>query len=92
MDTVTPQSQGKSVFDVLGGRKMTLAILAVLCATILAALKVITGEMWVELVKWVVTGVAAAIAFEDSQKVSDVEVEVPVDLTANVKPSTKKTK
>ena len=55
----------QTIFDTAGGRKMLLGILGILSMTLLAALKVIDGITAVETIKWVIIGVAGALAISD---------------------------
>jgi hypothetical protein len=53
------------IFNEAGGRKMLLGILAIVCVTVLSAVKAIDGTTAVETIKWVVIGVAGALAVSD---------------------------
>jgi len=53
------------LFDSAGGRKMVLAILGIMAVTALALGKVIEGAVAVETIKWIIIGVAGALAVSD---------------------------
>jgi di/tricarboxylate transporter len=53
------------LFETTGGRKMLLGILGIAAMTVLACLKIIDGNEAVEQIKWVIVGVAGALAVSD---------------------------
>jgi uncharacterized membrane protein YuzA (DUF378 family) len=53
------------LFDSAGGRKMLLGIMGIVSMTILAALEIIDGNVAVETIKWIIIGVAGALAVSD---------------------------
>jgi hypothetical protein len=55
----------KWLFESVGGRKFLLGVLGIVAVTVLAGLHEIPGEAAVEAIKWMVIGVAGAVAVED---------------------------
>lgn len=53
------------IFNEAGGRKMLLAILGIISMTVLACMKVIDGTTAVDTIKWIILGVAGALAVSD---------------------------
>jgi len=54
-----------AVFATAGGRKMLLAILGIISMTVLACVRVIDGTSAMETIKWIIIGVAGALAVSD---------------------------
>jgi len=73
----------QTIFDTAGGRKMLLGILGIVSMTLLAAMKIIDGVTAVDTIKWIIIGVAGALAVSDvgagisSLRKSDTSVEPP---------------
>jgi hypothetical protein len=55
----------QTIFDSVGGRKMLLGVLGIVAVTILAALKAIDGPQALDAIKWIILGVAGALAVSD---------------------------
>jgi len=53
------------LFDSAGGRKMLLGVLGIVAVTALALLERIEGALAVETIKWIIIGVAGALAVSD---------------------------
>jgi hypothetical protein len=53
------------LFETVGGRKFLLGVIGIVSVTILAVVHEIPGEAAVEAIKWMVIGVAGAVAVED---------------------------
>lgn len=56
------------LFDSAGGRKMLLGILGIVAVTVLAVVDSIEGTVAIETIKWIIIGVAGALAVSDIGK------------------------
>lgn len=56
------------IFESAGGRKMLLGVLGLVAVTVLALAHVIEGAVAVETIKWIIIGVAGALAVSDIGK------------------------